>query len=159
MTLEQILNQMKSIKNGTFGTVEYQTSLPVNKEAKNAGIQVICRTKKMVRFGASYKNLVADLVSTEVKPRQNNYSWIIENKVSHNSKTEKDYIRVSNINRKTISREYFLLGDSGIKSSPVKNLDEFNCLLQPSYLKNNNYSKPVVQNISIENIISINGVF
>ena len=158
MKLEQVLNQMKSIKNGTFGTIEYQTSLPVNKEAKKAGLQVICKTKKMVRFGADYKNIVSELQSIEVKPRQNNYSWVIENKVSHNSKTEKDYIRISNINRKTINREYFLLGDSGIKSSSVNTLDEFESLLQPSYLKNTGYSKPVVQNISIENIISINGV-
>lgn len=150
----QILN---TIKNGTFGVIEYQTALPVNKEAKNAGIQVICRTKKMVRFGADYKNLVSDLASTEVKPRKNNYTWVLKNKVAHNSSTEKDYLRISNINRKTISREYFLLGDGGVKSSPVKNLAEFENLLQPSYLKNTGYSKPIVQNISIENIISING--
>lgn len=156
MKLEQIIEKMSSIKNGTFGTVEYQTALPVNKEAKKDGLQVICVTKKMVRFGASYKNLVSNVVSSEVKPRQNNYTWILKDKVSHNSSTGKDYIRISNINRKVISKEYFILGDSGIKSSPSKMLKEFESLLQPSYLKSSGGSKPVVQNISIDNIISIN---
>lgn len=158
MKMQKVMDLMGTIKNGTLGTIEYETALPVNKVAKASGLQVFCRTKKMVRFGASYKNLVTNLEKAEVKPRENNYSWVLKNKVSHNSKTEKDYIRVSNINRRTISREYFIVGDSGIKSSPVSSVNEFAELLQPSYLKGKAGSKPVVQNICIENLISINGV-
>ena len=114
MKTSKVIEIMKNTKNGTFGVVEYESELPVNKDAKNAGIKIYCKTKKMVRFGADYKNLVKDIASGEVKPRTNNYDWILENKVAHNSKTEKDYLRVSNINRKTISREYCMVTPSSI---------------------------------------------
>ena len=88
MKTSKAVEILNNIKNGTFGVVEYETELPVNKDAKNAGIHIFCKTRKMVRFGASYKNLISDLASSEVKPRANNYSWIIENKISYNSKTD-----------------------------------------------------------------------
>ena len=156
MKFETAVEIMKSVKNGTFGVIEYESSLPTNKEAKNAGVKISCKTKKMVRFGADYKNLVKDITSAEVKPRTNNYSWVIDNKVAYNSNTDKNYVRVSNINRKTISREYVVSTPSGV--STISSISGFENFLQPSYLKNNVASKPVVQNISVENIISINGI-
>lgn len=156
MKFETAVEIMKSVKNGTFGVIEYESSLPTNKEAKNAGVKISCKTKKMVRFGADYKNLVKDIASAEVKPRTNNYSWVIDNKVAYNSNTDKNYVRVSNINRKTISREYVVSTPSGVSTTP--SISGFENFLQPSYLKNNVASKPVVQNISVENIISINGI-
>lgn len=156
MKFETAVEIMKSVKNGTFGVIEYESSLPTNKEAKNAGVKISCKTKKMVRFGADYKNLVKDIASAEVKPRTNNYSWVIDNKVAYNSNTDKNYVRVSNINRKTISREYVVSTPSGV--STISSISGFENFLQPSYFKNNVASKPVVQNISVENIISINGI-
>lgn len=156
MKTSKALEILSSIKNGTFGVVEYQTELPVNKEAKKAGVKIYCRTKKMVRFGAAYENLVKEVVTSEVKPRTNNYSWILKNKVAHNSNTEKDYIRVSNINRKTISKDYCMVTSDLVAHS--KNLDNWKGLFQPSFFNVYDYRKPVVQNISIENIISINGL-
>ena len=156
MELTKACEIMENIKNGTFGTVEYETSIPVNKEAKKAGIQIFCKTKKMVRFGADYKNLVKESENIEVKPRTNNYSWVVDNKVAYNSNTDKNYLRVSNINRKTIERTYCMVTESAIHHFDKLELAEK--FLQPSYSKNKSYSKPVVQNISLENIISINGI-
>ena len=156
MNTEKVIEVMKGVKNGTFGVIEYESSLPVNKEAKKAGVTISCTTKKMVRFGADYKNLVKELASAEVKPRTNNYSWVIENKVAYNSNTDKNYVRVSNINRKTISKKYVISTSSGLTTS--SSLNGWESLLQPSYFKNNVASKPVVQNISVENILSINGI-
>ena len=156
MTTEKAIEILNSVKNGTFGTIEYVSSLPVNKEAKKSGIKIFCRTRKMVRFGASYKNIVKEVSSGEVKPRTNNYTWVVGNKVSHNSSTDKDYVRVSSINRKTISRVYSLVDGSGV-TSEVGCLDDVLHLLQPSYA-NKSGVKPVVQNISVDNIVSINGI-
>lgn len=147
---------LSSVKNGTFGVIEYQTELPLNKDAKKAGIKIFCKTKKMVRFGAAYKNLVSEISSAEVKPRTNNYSWVIENKIAHNSKTEKDYVRISNINRETISREYCMTTPSSIHH--FNSLEGMEGFFTPSYFNNTNFTKPVVQNISVENILSINGI-
>jgi len=157
MTTEKAIEIMTAIKNGTLGTVEYETSIPVNKDWKKSGVKIFCKTKKMVRFGADYKNLVKEVASADVKPRTNNYSWVIDNKVSHNSSTDKDYVRVSNIKRKTISRLYkvvFADGSVGIHTS----LSDLEAFLQPSYMKNSDVTKPVVQNISVDNIIAINGI-
>lgn len=154
MKTSTAIDLMKTIKNGTFGVVEYETELPVNKDAKNAGVHIFCKTRKMVRFGASYKNLISDLTSSEVKSRANNYSWIIENKISYNSKTDKDYLRISNINRKTISRNYRMETPSSTVYS--SNLDGYESFLRPS--SSNSGFKPIVQNISLSNVLSINGI-
>ena len=156
MKTSKAIEILQNIKNGTFGVVEYETELPVNKEAKQAGIKIYCKTKKMVRFGASYKNLIDEVASAEVKPHTNNYSWKMENKIAYNSKTEKDYLRISNINRKTISKEYCMVTPDLVAHS--KNLDNWKGLFRPSFFNVYDYRKPVVQNISIENIISINGI-
>lgn len=157
MELNKAVAIMEDIKNGTLGTIEYKSELPVNKDAKKEGIKVVSWTKKMVRFGAAYKNLVKEDSSTEKKPRTNNYTWVVQNKVSHNSNTEKDYIRVSNINRKTIRRMYALFVDGEVKTL-TDNVNELANYLQPSYFNSTEHTKPVVQNISIGNVVSINGL-
>lgn len=154
MKTSRAMEILSTVKNGTFGVVEYETELPVNKEAKQAGIKIYCKTKKMVRFGASYKNLIDEVASAEVKPRTNNYSWKMENKIAYNSKTGKDYLRISNINRKVISKQYCLVTPDIV--SHFNKLYALEKFLRPSTASN--FTKPVVQNISIENIISINGI-
>lgn len=154
MNTSKALEILSPIKNGTFGVVEYETEVPVNKVAKDSGIKIFCKTKKMVRFGADYKNLVKEVASAEVKPRKNNYTWVLKNKVAHNSNTEKDYIRISNINRKTISRSYrFVTPTSVTHADSLAGYEDF---LRPA--SGGSFTRPVVQNISIENIISINGI-
>lgn len=156
MNLNKVLEVMESTKNGTFGTIEYKTSVPVNKEAKKAGVQIFCQTRKMVRFGADYKNLTDGSDTASTTPKTNNYSWVIKNKVSHNSNTGKDYIRVSNINRKTIERVYSIVVGGNVQTTD--SLSAAEQFLQPSYLKSKAAPKPVVQNIAVDNIISINGI-
>ena len=156
MTIEKITEIMQEIKNGTIGVVEYKTEIPVNKDAKKAGIKIFCKTKKMVRFGADYKNLVKDCVSSDSsKPRANNYSWVIKNKVTHNSNTGKDYIRVSNINRKTLNKEYEFVTPSSVTHTST--LSGYEGFLRPS-TSNSGCTRPVVQNIAVDNVISINGI-
>lgn len=157
MELNKVVAIMEEIKNGTLGTVEYKSEVPINKDAKKEGVKIVSWTKKMVRFGAAYKNLIKGEEPTEKKPRTNNYSWVVINKVAHNNSTEKDYIRVSNINRKTIRRMYALFMNDEIQKVTA-NVEELANYLQPSYLQNKTYQKPVVQNISLENVVSINGV-
>lgn len=153
MKTSKAIEILQNIKNGTFGVVEYETEVPTNKFAKDSGIKIYCKTKKMVRFGAAYKNLVS--ATSEVKPRTNNYTWVVENKVAHNSNTEKDYLRISNINRKTISKSYRFVTPSSITyTDSLSGYEEF---LRPS-TTNSNFTRPVVQNISMENLVSINGM-
>lgn len=153
MNTSKAIEILSNIKNGTFGVVEYETEVPVNKEAKKAGVKIYCKTKKMVRFGAAYENLISKDI--EIVPRKTNYEWVIKNKITHNNNTEKDYLRISNINRKTISREYCMVTSSSIHHFDKLELAEK--FLRPS-MTVPVYQKPLVQNISMENIISINGI-
>lgn len=154
MNTNKAIEILKKVKNGTFGVVEYETEVPVNKAGKAAGMQIFCRTKKLVRFGAAYKNLVKD--STDVvRPRTNNYQWLLDNKVSHNSNTEKDYLRVSTVDRKTLKRIYRCVTPLGTKL--VEDLGDYVEFLRPSTMVPL-YNRPLVQNITMSNVISINGM-
>lgn len=154
MTKERALEVLNEVKNGTIGTIVYESDVPVTKEAKESGIEVKSITKKFVRFGASYKNLIKDIQKAEVsKPRANNYEWLIPNKVSYNSNTQKEYMRISNINKKIISREYVVT--SGDTVNVFERLDDIKEFLKPL---SSSYSKPIVQNVKLDNIVSINGM-
>ena len=156
MGKQKVIELINKVQNGTIGTIEYKSSVPVSAAARKEGVVIESYTKKFVRFGAAYKNLVEAVSEAEVKPRTNNYSWIIENKVAYNSNTGLDYVRISNIKKKTISRKYVLTLADGTKAV-AKKLDAFAMYLTPSTL-NGSGSTPVVQNIKLDNVIAINGV-
>lgn len=159
--LDIICEKVSAIKNGTMARVQYKSELPVKACYKKEGISIIKMTDATVRFGVDYDHIAkvieqrAEKVATyeTTTPRANNFYWIIENKVSHNTNTNKDYLRFARVNggshRHTL---YKMIVGGDEKVVEKADIEEY---VQNSYW--NKHSEPEVQNICIDNVISING--
>lgn len=157
MDKKKAMQLLEGLHNGTIGTIEYVSNVPVKAASKKEGYSILKYTRKFVRWGAAYKNLVKDQTPAG-STRANNYSWVIENKLSYNSSTNLEYVRVSNINKKKLDGFYLLQKDD----ETIKVFDHLHDLeeyLTPSTLNGNgSYEAPVVQNIKLDNVLAINGV-
>lgn len=138
--------------------IRYKSEMPVKAEFKKQGIRIIKVTEATVRFGVDYEHIgtVIERKSDESYTpavRENNYEWVVENKICHNSKTDKDYVRFATLNGGAHKKVIYILVDSLEETYDVETLTEE----QMNYVQNSywNRTTPEVQNISFENIISV----
>lgn len=97
---EVIINRAKQVRPGSFVRLGYCTELPVKAEFKKQGIRIRKITFKTVRLGVHYDNIkkvierkkALENVTNSNTSRTNNYSWLIPQKISYNSNTDKKYI-------------------------------------------------------------------
>ena len=152
MKLDKIIEKLNSIKNGTCASITYKSELPLKAEFKKKGFVIEKITSKVVRFGVDYDNIASvierrsdeNYIPTE---RENNYVTIIKDKLYHNTKTERDYLRFSNFGSQKV-KSFFRLNGEDIVELPTE-------YIIPSYFKKSG-SIPEVQNIKIENVLEIN---
>ena len=154
-----IVDVVKGIRNGSFFSICYKSELPVSAENKKAGIKVVKQTSKVARTGVEYKNIEAvkilsEGVSKEPSNRVNNFVPIINNKIVHNNKTNKDYITFANVPGARPSSVYTKI-IHGVET--IINRDEALSLCVPSYGKNDK-DIPIVQKVTLSNVVSINSI-
>ena len=103
MTRQQIIEAVEKVKNGTIARVTYQTELPVKAAFKKQGYSIIKVVETSGRLGVNYHHIAkviarkAEEQFKEAVQRANNYEWIIQNKVKHNTVTDKDYLVLANL--------------------------------------------------------------
>lgn len=156
MEKKELINKLEAIKNGTFVRIEYECELPVKAELKNQGVKIFKHTSELCRLGISYKNLSevkAKLESgnTSSKPRKNNYSYEIKNKLCFNSNTEKNYLDVFSCKNNAKKSYYKFVFEDG-NALPFESETVLKDMLIPSYF--NKKSSPM-KRINIENVIAL----
>ena len=163
MTLQNVIYALDTVKNGWMTRLAYNTELPVKAEYKKKGIKVIKHTSVTVRIGVDYEHIQAVIDAkkysseTVKKAVKTAYSWIIRNRISYNDNTGKYYLRVATLPQGSNPSFYYTLIEEVGCSIFVKNVsvDDIKDYVVNSYWCSNT---PIVQNISIDNIVSINGV-
>lgn len=159
--MSKLTEQLSKIKNGTFMSVEYKSSLPVKSEYKKQGVEITKYSKIVVRTGVAYSNLKSVIerrakeTATDAQPkvqRTNNFSWVIENRIKFNSNTNKEYVALAVVPKmRAISSRYEVKTADGIVSC-----DSFDKnLVIDSYWTDKNVD---ILTIATDNILSINGV-
>ena len=156
---DTIISSISAVKNGSFCRIKYKSELPLKAEFKKKGYRLVKITEATIRFGVDYEHIgsVIERKSAEgyqePAQRENNYSWIIENKVLHNSKTDKDYIRFATVKHGANKKTIYIVVDEFNEDVIVENLNDE----QKSYVQNSYWNRvaPEVQNVLFENVISI----
>lgn len=158
--MSKLTEQLSKIKNGTFMSVEYKSSLPVKSEYKKQGVEITKYSKIIVRTGVAYSNLKSVIEKkqqeeTMAQPkvqRANNFSWVIKNRIKFNSNTNKEYLALAVVpNMKAISNRYEIKTADGTTS--CETFDK--SLVIDSYWNNKSVD---VLTIATDNVLSINGV-
>lgn len=159
MTKEEIVSTVANLRNGTMARIKYVTELPMKAEFAKQGYKILKVTETTARFGVKYANLsaVKEKQSDSVKPeRQNNYEWVVENKIAHNNNTNKDYIRFAPLKKYGSNKHTNLIFvDTTGKyfSFDGKELPtDFKNMVQNSYW-NKNHETPDIQTVLLENVI------
>lgn len=163
LSTDDIINAVSSIGNGRMARICYKSELPVKAEYTKKGIKIVKVTEATVRFGVDYEHISTVIEKkksddyTIPAPRENNYRWTVENKVCHNDKTGKDYIRFASVNQGANRKVLYIVIDSMSETTTVESLDDgTKNMIQNSYWNKGNV--PEVQNISIENVLRINKI-
>lgn len=163
LNVEEIINAVSSVGNGRMARICYKSELPVKAEFKKQGVKIVKVTEATVRFGVDYEHIgsvierkAEDEANGKVyAQRENNYEWVVENKICHNSKTGKDYVRFAHVNEGSNRKVIYIIVDSLSETTIAETLDDSTKnLVQNSYW--NRTSAPEVQNISTENVLRIN---
>lgn len=157
--MSKLTEQLEKVKNGTFMSVEYKSTLPVKAQYKH-DIQIVKYSKIVVRTGVAYNHLASVIekkAKTEANPqpqvqRANNFSWVVDNRIKYNSKTGKEYLAVAVIpNRKAVSSVYEVITAEG--TTRCESFDKN--LVIDSYWGDKDVD---VLTIATDNVLSINGV-
>lgn len=144
MQLNQIIEVLNSIHNGSFHKIIFKSEPKMKASYKEAGFKVIKVTEMVMRTGVNYKAIAPVKESNTSKKRTNNYESVIKNKLLYNTKTNKHYVRVYPYSN--VKYTYYIV--KGINITPVSDISEY---VIPSYKADDS----IVLNISIDNIINI----
>lgn len=151
MKTRNIVKQIEKLPNGRFFRIRYLSNLPVKAEYAKQGIAVIEIVETTVRTGVAYKNIKTTSKSTTRNKIENAWSWVIPNKIRYNKNTSKNYLVVAPIKEGSNTKRSFILS--------MKNSNSFVTEAEICSYINNSYwkkQKPVIQNITIDNILTIN---
>lgn len=154
--MSEIREAINKLGNGKFFRVGYKTTLPLKAEFKNRGYQIIKFTEVTTRTGVSYRNIQAVINKGETSSRTitNNYEWILRNKLSFNTHTKKEYLRIAQVPEGGHRITYYAIQCPEGDISATQLTQNYKEMVQNSYW-NSSYQN-AVQNISLENVFKIN---
>lgn len=147
MQLNQIIESLNAIHNGSFHKVIFKSELPIKAFYKNSGIKVIKLTEMVMRTGINYKAIAPEKEGSSDN-RTNNYQSIMKNKLLFNTNTNKYYVRVYPYSN--VKSAYYVV--KGIHMEPINDISEY---VINSYLNKRNSNDPIVLNVNIDNIVSL----
>lgn len=155
-----IYEAIENAKNGAITRVGYTSDVSVAAAFKKVGISIKKFTEMTCRLGVDYDNIESVIEKKEQRlaegyipqQRENNYHWIIKNKIAHNDKTGLDYLRITTIPNNNSHIKYYELNDNGNKSIITE--EEVKKYAIASYW--NKSSDPVeVFNVKLDNVFKI----
>lgn len=160
MNKEEIFEAIKAIKNGTMARIAYMCELPMKAAYAKKGYKIYKTTETTARFGCDYNNLKS-VIEKKSDPdytpstKKTTYTWIVENKISHNENTNKDYVRFvpmkKNSNRKTTYTFEDSLGEKFVLGNELP--EDFKKLVQDGYWTKKSF--PEIQTICLSNVLYI----
>ena len=161
MELATVITALTEIKNGQMARVEYRSEVPVKAAYKKQGVQVIKLTSATVRFGVDYDHIqrVIDRKASQpedivTNARNTAYSWVMKDKLSFNTNTNKHYIRFATLPagaNKYVT--YIVIKDGQVTQASEVADESIKEFVINSYWNGNS---PEVQNVCIDNVIKIN---
>ena len=150
MKLNEVINKLNEVKNGTFQCFNYKTDLPVRAAYKKQGISITKLCNTTARFGIFYGNVV-DLSDRGPYKKPENKEWIIKNKLEHNTDKDRYYVNVYTGPNK--SKVQYILNNNGVSTHITK--DEAKEYVIDSYFNGKSSTPSKIFKINIDNVISI----
>lgn len=156
--LENIINAVNAVRNGTMCRVLYKSEMPVKAMFQKLGVSVTKITESTVRLGVAYDHIgtVIDRKSADgYTPSNREYDreWIVANKVFRNNRNGIDYVRFASVNNHANKKPIFIIKtDNGeVKCSSLT--DEQKQYIIDSYWGKSN--SPEIQDIRVDNVLRI----
>lgn len=154
MKTENIVKQIEDIPNGRFFRMKYLTKLPVKAEYSKQGVVILKIVETTARTGVAYNKIKAVIEKMTGKTREekeNNWEWIIHNKIKYNTNTKKSYFVIAPIKKGSNTDRIYILSERN--NVRVVTEDEIKDYVNDSYWSEK--EKPAVQNITLENVLTI----
>lgn len=153
--MNDIIDKIKNLRNGTMFRITYKTDMPVRASFKKDGVKIVKVTSVVTRTGVNYDHIgyvIKAKANGEItdSTKTNNYSWVVPNKVAYNSNTDCTYLRIAPIKNGT-SKTYYLVTKNGT-SEKVDRLDEETMTMMTKM--SGSHVAPVKM-IKLDNIISL----
>lgn len=158
MSNSTLISTIKSIPAGRFFRMSYKSELPVKAAFKKQGISIIKVTDTTVRTGVSYNSIasVQEYKSTHEPSgivRTNNYVWVEQDRLKHNTVTGKDYFVIAPMKNSHPKSTYIVKDNNGERYVTIDELDK--SMIQDSYWKPSNGVPTAIRTICLENIIEL----
>ena len=97
------------------------------------------------------KEAISLISAIEKEEKENNWEWIIHNKIKYNTNTKKSYFVIAPIKKGSNTDRIYILSDRN--NVRVVAEDEIKDYVNDSYWSDK--EKPAVQNITLENVLTI----
>lgn len=154
MKTENIVKQIEELPNGRFFRMKYLTKLPVKAEYSKQGVVILKIVETTARTGVAYnkiKAVIEKMTGKTKEEKENNWEWIIHNKIKYNTNTKKSYFVIAPIKKGSNTDRIYILSERN--NVRVVAEDEIRSYVNDSYWSDK--EKPSVQNITLENVLTI----
>lgn len=111
---DKILPTIEKIKNGEIFRIEYITDVPLKALERLNGYRCIKVCEKCVRTGVKYQNIESVKKTTidgVQKNKHSGYEWVIQNKVKHNTNTDKNYFVCATVPKHSNEHSVYIMYD------------------------------------------------
>ena len=154
MKTENIVKQIEDIPKGRFFRMKYLTKLPVKAEYSKQGVVILKIVETTARTGVAYnkiKSVIEKMTGKTKEEKENNWEWIVHNKIKYNTNTKKSYFVIAPIKKGSNTDRIYILSERN--NVRVVTEDEIRNYVNDSYWSEK--EKPAVQNITLENVLTI----
>ena len=155
MEINEVIKRMSEIKGGTMVRVVYRTEMPVKAKMKPE-VKIIKTTEVTMRIGVDYDNISSVIErrsnSESTRKCENNYTWIVENRVCVNSKTGCTYARFTTVPNHGNPHITYTIEKVTETYETEELTDEEKSWVRDSYWTG---KESEVRNVKIENIVCI----
>lgn len=154
MKTENIVKQIEDIPRGRFFRMKYLTKLPVKAEYSKQGVVILKIVETTARTGVAYnkiKSVIEKMTGKTKEEKENNWEWIVHNKIKYNTNTKKSYFVIAPIKKGSNTDRIYILSERN--NVRVVTEDEIKDYVNDSYWSDK--EKPAVQNITLENVLTI----
>lgn len=154
MKTENIVKQIEDIPRGRFFRMKYLTKLPVKAEYSKQGVVILKIVETTARTGVAYnkiKSVIEKMTGKTKEEKENNWEWIIHNKIKYNTNTKKSYFVIAPIKKGSNTDRIYILSERNNVRVVTEN--EIRNYVNDSYWSEK--EKPAVQNITLENVLTI----
>lgn len=149
---KHMAQQICTIPAGQFFRMRYASYVTLAAPYKKQGYTIQKVVDTTTRTGIQYGHIAGVTLKEGCPARANNFEWVVNNRIKHNTNTGKYYVVVAPISEGHNTKVTYILTDSKGNSRPITR-DEVKQYTTPSYWKDGN--KPAVMTIELNNILYI----